>query len=118
MQKIPKINFDPEEYKKNNGKLQAIIFPDGSVIHTSDYAISLMDICCVKYKITLSELIEQIPEGDALQQFAWLCNKSNCVCVSEDALVSTSLSEKQVWTLQAMKDSGLYLGNIPYKYCN
>ena len=109
--------FDIEQHKKHYvNYLEVVIFPDGHI----EYAVpshqeKLIAICKEKLKVTRDELNDMCPEEYYCDFMTWLCTMSECVSVWNDFIVksdSISMTTNQVKTLQQLKNSQLYFGNL------
>lgn len=107
--------FDIDEHAKHFiHYLEVIIFPDGHV----EYAVpshqeKLISICCSNLNITRDELNKRCPQEYYFDFLRWLCKVSKCVSVWETMIQFYTLTDEQYYTLQLLKDRGLYLGDIP-----
>ena len=109
--------FDIEQHKKHYvNYLEVVIFPDGHI----EYAVpshqeKLIAICKEKLKVTRDELNDMCPEEYYCDFMTWLCTMSECVSVWNDFIVksdSMPMTTNQVKTLQQLKNSQLYFGNL------
>lgn len=109
--------FDIEQHKKYYvNYLEVVIFPDGHI----EYAVpshqeKLIAICKEKLKVTRDELNDMCPKEYYCDFITWLCTMSECVSVWNDFIVksdSIPMTTNQVKTLQQLKNSQLYFGNL------
>lgn len=63
--------------------------------------------------VTREELNAMCPQEYYYDFITWLCKMSGACAVWERFIQADKLTEGQIKALQALKDNGLYLGEIP-----
>lgn len=106
-------NFDVEMHKKTFiNYLEVVLLEDGTI----EYAVpshqeKLINLACKKQQISREDLYDKCPREYYADFMTWLSMESGAIPVWEK-FYSGELNEKQRTSLEMLKQSGLYKGEI------
>lgn len=108
-------DFDMEQHKKTFiHYLEVVIDENGKIMYAvPSHQEKLIALACEKLNITREELNAMCPQEYYCDFMTFLCKISGACAVWERFIKVDRLTEKQVKALKMLKDSGLYLGEIP-----
>lgn len=108
-------DFNIEQHKKTFiHYLEVVIDENGRIMYAvPSHQEMLIKLACEKLNVTREELNAICPQEYYFDLMKWLCKISGACAVWEKFIQADKPTEQQVKTLQMLKDSGLYLGEIP-----
>lgn len=107
-------DFDMEQHKKTfTNYLEVVIDENGKVMYAvPSHQEKLIKLACEKLKVTREELNAMCPQEYYFDFVTWLCKVSGACAVRNYHIEKYRLTERQVNALKALKDNGLYRGEI------
>lgn len=115
LQYILNSDFDIKTHKKHFiDYLEVVILETGKV----EYAIpshqeKLIQMACVKHKLSRQELICSCPADKYFDYMSWLCEMAGCIAVWNDRIeVGSNVTIEQVNALLKLHDEKLYYGDF------
>lgn len=109
------LDFDIDQHKKTFiHYLEVVIDENGKIMYAvPSHQEKLISLACEKLNVTREELNAMCPEEYYCDFMTWLCKVSGACSVWEKFIEYDKLTEQQIIALQMLKDSVLYLGEIP-----
>ena len=105
--------------RKSTSALHIMINRDGEILESSqNYLSDLVEFCCKKFNMSIDMVREICPYKNPINAVLWLCDIAEVCLVDDTSILASSVSEGQIRTLQALKLSGEFQGDIPYSSCN
>jgi hypothetical protein len=100
--------------KKYINYLEVIIDNDGIVRYAvPSHSEKLINIILKTMNIDRTTLYDMVPKEYYFNMLEWLCMKAKAVAVWTNGVCYHYINEKQIETLQKLKEEGLYEGIIP-----
>lgn len=107
-------DFDMEQHKKTFiNYLEVVIDENGKIMYAvPSHQEKLIKLACKKLNVTRDELNAMFQEECYFDFVKWLCKVSGACAAWNTYLESYKFTERQIETLKALKDNGLYQGEI------
>lgn len=107
-------DFDMEQHKKTFiNYLEVVIDENGKIMYAvPSHQEKLIKLACQKQKVTREELNAMCPQEYYFDFVTWLCKVSGACAVWNYHIEKYRLTEQQIKALKALKDNGLYCGEI------
>ena len=107
--------FDIEKHKETYINYLEVVITEDGIVH---YAIPshqeyLIRLAMKMNNLTRDELVDFIPDEYYGDVIIWLCKITNSISLWNDFMQFYSINDKQVKTLNQLKDFGLYNGPVP-----
>lgn len=106
--------FDIERHKRTfTNYLEVVVDEDGKIMYAvPSHQEKLIKLACEKLNVTREELNAMCPEEYYFDFVTWLCKVSGACAVWNTYVASYKPSKRQIEALKALKDSGIYKGEI------
>lgn len=107
-------DFDMEQHKKTfKNYLEVVIDENGKIMYAvPSHQEKLIKLACEKLKVTREELNAMCPQEYYFDFVTWLCKVYGACAVWNYHIEKYRLTEWQIKALEALKDNGLYHGEI------
>lgn len=105
-------DFDMEQHKKTfTNYLEVVIDENGKIMYAvPSHQEKLIKLACEKLNVTREELNAMCQKEYYLDFMTWLCKVSGACAVWNNHIEKYKLTERQMQSLEALKDNGLYHG--------
>ena len=109
--------FSAEKHKqKYIHYLEVVIDENGKIMYAvPSHQEKMILLACEKLCVDRDGLDKMCPEDYYCDFFTWLSKVSGACAVWENFVEGYWFNEKQIQSLQMLKDCGLYLGEIPWE---
>ena len=107
--------FSIEKHKQTFvNYLEVVIDENGKIMYAvPSHQEKMIKLACEKLNVSRDKLYEMCPEEYYFDLITWLSRASGACAVWNKFAKGDKFSKEQISALEQLKDSGLYLGEIP-----